>query len=160
MSKKARNWLLAGVGVTLLVLGVPLIEQMIATASASAAAEKPATCSAHESSSSSTMSHPMVIAVGDNYLQVISTGNGSIGAVLYDSSFKLLGANENQASLTFSLPDGTKKTIAIAVPDAATLKAKTSGSCCAAGGTSQMPQSCPHSTAGSSDQKEASPAQK
>jgi hypothetical protein len=142
MSKNARNWILGGIGLALLVLGVPLVEQVLANANAPATVGKPAAGATQEEKS--TMGHPSVLQLGENYLQIIPTGNGAIGAVLYDSSFTVLGTNQNEAALTFTLPDGSKKTINIAVPDQAALTASSSGSgCCATSGTSPMPESCP-----------------
>lgn len=152
MSKKTRNWILAGIGLALFVLGVPLAEQVIATAGASENAKTPATCSQHEAGAA--MGHPSVVKLGDNYIQFIAAGDASVGAVLYDSSFTMLGVNQNEATLTFALPDGVKKTVKISVPDAATLKKGASGdSCCPPSGTGPMPASCPLGAQGA-DQKQ------
>jgi len=142
MSKKTRNWLIGGLILALFVLGIPLAEQVIANAS-TPEVKKPATCTAHEGAPAMG-GHPSVIAVGDNYLQILPTGDGAIGALLYDSTFKLLGVNENEASLTFSMPDGTKKMVKITVPDLQKLGAKASDSgCTAPSQAGETPDSCP-----------------
>jgi hypothetical protein len=142
MSKKTRNWFIGGMILAVFVLGIPLAEQVIATAS-TPEVKKPATCTAHEGAPAMG-GHPSVVAVGDNYLQILSTGNGSIGALLYDSSFNLLGVNENEAALTFALPDGAKKTVKITVPDLEKLGTKASdSSSCTSSQAGGMPDSCP-----------------
>jgi len=144
MGKKTRNWIFAGIGLAVFVLGIPLAEQVIANANAPAA-QSPALCSSHEAKPA--MAHPSVIPLGDNYLQIIPTGDGSIGALLYDANFMLLGANENEAALSFSLPDGVKKSVKIAIPGSAALHGSAGDTCCATsaeGAKEGASDTCPH----------------
>ncbi|RJP16120.1 MAG: hypothetical protein C4520_19080 [Candidatus Abyssobacteria bacterium SURF_5] len=153
MGKKTIRWLLAGIALVLFVVGVPLAQQVIATANASEPAKKQDVCSAHESKP--MMSHPSVMMLGDNFVQVVPAGDSAIGVFLYDSSFNLIGGNQNEASLVFSLPDGTQKTVKIAVPDLAALQKKASGDACCA--TPGEHPNCPHAASG--EQDAAAPSQ-
>jgi hypothetical protein len=110
MQKKWRNWLLAGAGIALFVLGTPLAQKVAASAGEAVAKTEKAPAAAPEGT------HSQAIRVGDRYLRILPTKDGSLGAFLYDSAFRLIAANENEAALTFALPNGEKQTIKITAP--------------------------------------------
>ncbi|UCD58357.1 MAG: hypothetical protein JSV16_04370 [Candidatus Hydrogenedentota bacterium] len=145
MRIKVRNWLLGGLGIATFILGVPLLQHVFASSDAAAArAEKEHVASSMTGSEST---HPQVISVGDEYLRIVPMSNGSVSAELYDSSFRLLAVNENEAALTFLLPNGEKKTVRITVPVmGCSAKEGSSGKadCCAGGAEEASHENCPH----------------
>jgi hypothetical protein len=74
--------------------------------------------------------------------------DGAVGALLYDSSFKMIAANENETALTFTLPGGEKKTVNITVPSASGCSMDNhsagSGDCCAAMPAGKAHEDCEH----------------
>jgi hypothetical protein len=94
------------------------------------------------------MSHPQVIKVGDQYLRLVSSGENSLCAMLYDSDFTLLAVNESEAVLNFTLPSGEKKSVSIIVPADSGCSVGKQGSSskdeCCTPGTAMMPADCPH----------------
>lgn len=110
MQRRLRNWLLAGAGIAIFVLGTPLIQRAADSAGEAVAKTEKAPAAAPEGA------HSQAIRVGNGYLRILPTKDGSLGAFLYDSAFRLIAANENEAALTFALPNGEKQTIKITPP--------------------------------------------
>ncbi len=158
MGKKTKNWIFAGIGLAIFVLGIPLVEQVIASGGSSAPALKPASTASNkpavcQNEDSPKMAHPSVIPVGDNYLQIVPNADGSVGAVLYDSNFAFLGTNDNETNLSFSLADGAKKVVKISALSPEVLQGQATGkNCCATSATGAEPgaaKTCPvHQEAG------------
>ncbi len=156
MNPKIRNWIIGSVVIVVFILGVPLVQIVFAGSEHEAAIHKETAIheepAAHPAvSAHSNMSHPQVVKVGEQYLQIATTGNDSICAMLYDSSFKLIAVNESETALKFTLPSGEKKTVNITVPATSGCSAEqgssSKDSCCAPGATSAVHESCSHGDA-------------
>ncbi len=146
MSAKLRNWLLGGLGLAIFIVGIPLAQRVVANTNASAASGEKAVEHAAASADPEKAGHPSVIQVGDQYLQIVPGKDGSVNALLYDSSYKLLTGNENEVELTFALPSGEKKTVKITTPETTCpMGAHSSGKddCCATAPTDPHPDTCP-----------------
>ena len=130
MSQKIKTWLIWGLVIALFILGTPFVEMVFAeTAPAKSCdmIESPDGCKADEAATSR-------IKVGDNYLSFITAQDGSICVHLLDSELRPVAANEKEASLAFSLPDGSEVAIGIAAhsDDECAAKKECAGGCCQA----------------------------
>ncbi len=151
MGSKLRNWLLGAISLAIFILGVPLAQRVVANTNASVPSSEKAVEQKTPACESEKAGHPSVIQVGDQYLQIVPGKDGSVSALLYDSSLKLLGGNENETTLTFPLPNGEKKTVKIVVqaltcPMGGEQSSGKSGDSCAAAGGAH-PESCPQTAA-------------
>ena len=151
MSSKLRNWLLGGLGLAIFILGVPLAQRVVANTNATAASNEKAVENKAPACESEKAGHPSVVQVGDQYLQIVPGKDGSVSALLYDSSYKVLGGNENETTLTFPLSSGDKKTVKITVqaltcPMGGEQSSGKSSDCCAAAAGGMHPESCPKDT--------------
>lgn len=149
MGSKLRNWLLGAMALAIFILGVPLAQRVVASTNATpASSEKAVESEAPAAESEKKTGHPSVVKVGDDYVQIVPGKDGSVSALLYDSSYRLLGGNENETTLTFPLPSGDKKIVkvtaqALACPMGGEQSSSKSGDCCAAAAGGPHPESCP-----------------
>jgi len=147
MNPKVRNWLIGVVVIIVFVLGVPLVQLVFAGSDAPAKVQEDVT-NQPMAMPHSEMSHPQVIKVGDQYLRLVSSGENSLCAMLYDSDFTLLAVNESEAVLNFTLPNGEKKSVNIIVPAASGCEVGKQGSSsksnCCVPGAAMTPAECPH----------------
>lgn len=145
MSIKTKSWLIWGLLITAFILGAPLAQYVPAGINSSE--EQAGKALAELQGPGSAVSHEQAIKMGDQYLRIVPTGDQSFGLQLYDSSFKLIAVNENETTLTFTLPDGEKKTVKITVPmKGCTMEGHSSGGsdCCAPGAKSATHENCEH----------------
>ncbi len=131
-SHAIRNWILAAVGIAVLILGMPLIQHAFARAASVNPAGAPF----------------QALKVGDRFFRVVPTGDNSVTVELFDSEFRLIATNGNEAILTFSLPDGQEENLIISVPadTGCSMEGHSSGSgdCCPPSGPAPSEESCPH----------------
>ena len=147
MNPKVRNWIIGAVVIIVFVLGVPLVQRVFAGSDVPAEVHKEMS-SQPMAMPHAEMSHPQVIKVGDQYLRLVSSGENSLCAMLYDSDFKLLAVNESEAVLNFTLPNGEKKSLNITTHTASGCAMGKEGSSskadCCAPGAAMTPANCPH----------------
>jgi hypothetical protein len=146
MSNRVRNSLLGIFVIVLFILGTPFVQYVVEGAASTAgnSEEVSQTQGAIENGEAPFQ----VLKIGDNYFRVVPSGEQSVAVELYDSSFRLIAVNENEAALTFSLPDGDKEVLKISAPadTGCSMPGHSSGEgegdCCPSGpATSQ--ESCP-----------------
>ena len=147
MSKKVKNWLLGCLVTVAFILGVPAIQYVFAGTGGSATKIQKASASEH--ASHSTQSYNAAAKVGDQYVRILPAGEESIQVILYDPELGLMAANENETTLTFSLPDGKKKTLKVAASmpsQGCSMESHSSGedNCCPAPAENTPQEECNH----------------
>ncbi len=145
MGKRTKNWLMWGLVISLFILGAPLVQYVAAGVNASEERLQNAPSvmpqAGHEGQ------HDLAIKMGDQYLRIVPTGEQSFGLQLYDSNLKLLAVNDNETTLTFTLPDGEKRIVKITVPvKGCSMEEHSSGGsdCCAPGAKAMNHENCEH----------------
>ena len=134
-SHAVRNGILVAVGIALFILGMPLIQHAFARAASVRPAGAPF----------------QALKVGDKFFRVVPTGDNSVAVELFDSEFRLIATNGNEAVLTFPLPDGKEETLIVSVlaETGCSMEGHSSDpdNCCASSGPAPSEESCPHEKA-------------
>ena len=141
MSSRIRNWMLGSLGIAAFILGMPLVQIVLAGADTTGVETEIA-------SRAPEAADFQAVKMGDSYLRFVRSGDESLSVQLYDSHFNPIATSEDEVAITFSLPSGEKRVFAITSPNGEQCSmdshSEGGGDCCPAPAEASSPAGCPH----------------